>query len=163
MFSKKPYGPAVCASCDKNVLNLHGGQVDFNSWKKLPYRDPGDRIARFGQGFSKILTQMQKAEALKSESSSPNRGKRLRRNPSVDQSGMTHHGTQSALGPNTASDSYTVVDSAPFLNKPSPYKTRNGHLRRNSAAYEGNQHAKYKFSTITTDHDEAMSRNYQQL
>ena len=48
MFTKKPYGPGACASCEKNLINIIGMPVDFHAWKKLPFRDPQDRIARYG-------------------------------------------------------------------------------------------------------------------
>lgn len=48
MFTKKPYGPGACASCDKNLLNIAGMPADFYAWKKLPFRDPGERIAKYG-------------------------------------------------------------------------------------------------------------------
>ena len=48
MFSKKHLGPQACASCDKNLTNLQGLASDYNVWKKLPYRDPNERIARYG-------------------------------------------------------------------------------------------------------------------
>ena len=32
--------------------------MDFNSWGKLPTREPFDRIARVGQGFSRMLSQV---------------------------------------------------------------------------------------------------------
>ena len=58
MFSKKPFGPVACASCEKNITNLYGQPADYLAYKKLPFRDPGERIARYGQGFSKILSHM---------------------------------------------------------------------------------------------------------
>ena len=39
MFSKQPYGPVACASCEKNIVNLYGQQADYYAWKKLPFRD----------------------------------------------------------------------------------------------------------------------------
>ena len=59
MFSKKYVGPASCASCEKNITNLEGQRADYHVWKNLPFKDPNERIARFGPGFSKILSQMQ--------------------------------------------------------------------------------------------------------
>jgi len=46
MFTKKPFGPVNCASCEKDVVNLQGIKADFLAWKRLPERNPGDRIAR---------------------------------------------------------------------------------------------------------------------
>ena len=58
MFSKRHLGPSACASCDKNLVNLNGIAIDYHVWKKLPFRDPAERISRYGQGFSKILSAM---------------------------------------------------------------------------------------------------------
>jgi hypothetical protein len=46
MFTKKPLGGVSCASCERNITNLQGVMADFQPWKKLPFREPGDRIAR---------------------------------------------------------------------------------------------------------------------
>lgn len=63
MFSKKPLGPpAACASCEKNLVNMLGLPVDYHTWKRMPARDNKDRIARYGQGFSKILQNMRHGE-----------------------------------------------------------------------------------------------------
>jgi hypothetical protein len=60
MFTKKPYGPVTCASCEKNIINIQGTQADYHAWKKLPSNNISDRIARYGgQGFSKILNTLQ--------------------------------------------------------------------------------------------------------
>jgi len=32
--------------------------VDYHVWKNLPTRDTSERIARYGQGFSKILANL---------------------------------------------------------------------------------------------------------
>ena len=58
MFSKRHIGPVACASCEKNVINMHGIKADHHVWNKLPFRETNDRIARYGQGFSKILSHM---------------------------------------------------------------------------------------------------------
>jgi len=58
MFSKKPLGGFSCASCEKDLVNLHGKKVEFMPWSKLPFRDPAERIARVGQGFSKMLSMI---------------------------------------------------------------------------------------------------------
>lgn len=62
MFSKRRLGPQACASCEKNLVNMQGQPVDHYSWKKLPFRDPNTSIARYGKGFSKILSYMQPSE-----------------------------------------------------------------------------------------------------
>ena len=55
MLSRKPLGGISCASCSK-LVNLYNQQAnEYFSWSKLPLRDPTDRIARVGQGFSKQI------------------------------------------------------------------------------------------------------------
>ena len=58
MFTKKPLGGTSCASCAKDVIDLYGKRVDYQPWGKLPFRDPSERIARVGQGFSKMLSMI---------------------------------------------------------------------------------------------------------
>ena len=58
MFTKKPLGGTSCASCAKDVIDLYGKRVEYLPWGKLPYRDPSERIARVGQGFSKMLSMI---------------------------------------------------------------------------------------------------------
>ena len=58
MFTKKPLGGTSCASCAKDVVDLYGKRVDYMPWGKLPFRDPSERIARVGQGFSKMLSMI---------------------------------------------------------------------------------------------------------
>jgi hypothetical protein len=58
MFTSKPLGGNSCASCTKNVVNLYGRRSDYLPWGKMPFRDPSERIARVGQGFSKMLSMI---------------------------------------------------------------------------------------------------------
>ena len=58
MFSKKPLGGLSCASCEKGLIDMYGKKVEFMPWNKLPFRDPAERIARVGQGFSKMLSML---------------------------------------------------------------------------------------------------------
>ena len=51
MFTKKYVGPANCASCEKNITNLLGQPVDYHVWKRLPFREPSERIARVSLAF----------------------------------------------------------------------------------------------------------------
>jgi len=55
MLTKKHVGPVNCASCEKKLTNLIATQGDYLPWKKLP----NERIARYGQGFSKILNHIE--------------------------------------------------------------------------------------------------------
>lgn len=45
MFSKKPLGGFSCASCEKNLINLHSKPPEFYNWNRFPVRDPSERIA----------------------------------------------------------------------------------------------------------------------
>ena len=58
MFSKKPLGPQACASCEKGLVNMYGMPVEHHTWKRLPFRDPNERLAKYGPGFSKMLQNM---------------------------------------------------------------------------------------------------------
>lgn len=55
MLAKKPIGGWSCASCEKDLINISGRAPGYQAWSKLPFRAPGDRIAKVGQGFSKML------------------------------------------------------------------------------------------------------------
>lgn len=46
MFTKKPLNGLSCASCERNITNLSGQMADYQPWKKLPFREPNDRISR---------------------------------------------------------------------------------------------------------------------
>lgn len=46
MFTKKPLGTVNCASCERNITNLSGMMADYYPWKKLPFREPTERIAK---------------------------------------------------------------------------------------------------------------------
>lgn len=58
MFTKKQLLPGACASCEKNLVNLQGKQANYLPWQQFPYRDPNERIAKVGQGFSKMLSMI---------------------------------------------------------------------------------------------------------
>lgn len=57
MFARKPLGGWSCASCEKGLESLTG-KIAYHPWNKLPYRDPVDRIARAGPGFSRMLSTL---------------------------------------------------------------------------------------------------------
>ena len=59
MFTKKNLGINNCASCEKGLVGLQGMPVEHTAWKKLPFREPGERIARYAAGFSKMLSTIQ--------------------------------------------------------------------------------------------------------
>jgi len=56
MFSKKPWNPWSCASCDSKLKDLPGALVDHKNWNKLPQREtsPGRMTqGKFGKGWTK--------------------------------------------------------------------------------------------------------------
>eukprot|EP00347_Sterkiella_histriomuscorum_P003865 403362643 len=55
MLAKKPLGGWSCASCEKNITNLSQQVNEHHHWNRLPFRDPSERMAKVGQGFSKML------------------------------------------------------------------------------------------------------------
>lgn len=63
MLTKRHLGPNACASCDKTLNNMQGLQADFSPHKKMPYRDHAERIARYGAGFSKMLSTLQPSQS----------------------------------------------------------------------------------------------------
>ncbi len=46
MFTKKPLGGTSCASCAKDITNLQGQMAEYQPWKRLPFKEPGERISR---------------------------------------------------------------------------------------------------------------------
>uniref|UniRef100_A0A7S3FZ34 Uncharacterized protein n=1 Tax=Strombidium rassoulzadegani TaxID=1082188 RepID=A0A7S3FZ34_9SPIT len=48
-----------CASCAKGVQNMLGFRADHLSWNNFPFKEPGHRMAKLGQGFSKLYTKSQ--------------------------------------------------------------------------------------------------------
>jgi len=71
MFSKKPLGGFSCASCAKGLTNLQGQIADYQPWSKLPFRDPNERIARYGAGFSKMLSMLRPEQSMQTSWQSP--------------------------------------------------------------------------------------------
>jgi len=56
MFSKKPWNPWSCASCDSKLKDFPGALVDHKNWNKLPPREtsPGRMTqGKFGKGWTK--------------------------------------------------------------------------------------------------------------
>ena len=74
MFSKKPLGGLSCASCEKGLIDMYGRRVEFMPWNKLPFRDPAERIARVGQGFSKMLSMINPDQLSRYEQGSKMQG-----------------------------------------------------------------------------------------
>ena len=71
LLAKKPLGGWSCASCQKDLINLEGMKVQYYPWAKLPYRNPADRIAKVGQGFSRMLSMLKPEVINKSQHMGP--------------------------------------------------------------------------------------------
>ena len=65
ILSRKPAGLTSCASCEKIIRNETQTMADHQAWNRLPYRDPSERIAKVGQGYSKMLKMVKPAEVTK--------------------------------------------------------------------------------------------------
>ena len=48
-----------CAACAKGVTNMLGFRADHVSWQNFPFKEPGQRMNKLGQGFSKQYNQSQ--------------------------------------------------------------------------------------------------------
>ena len=46
-----------CAACAKGVQNMVGFRADHVPWNNFPFKEPGPRMAKTGQGFSKVYTK----------------------------------------------------------------------------------------------------------
>lgn len=67
MLAKKPLGGWSCASCQKEIVNLEGVRTQYYPWAKFPQRHPTERIAKVGQGFSRMLAMIKPEEASHSQ------------------------------------------------------------------------------------------------
>ena len=125
MFSKKIL--ANCASCDKNITNLLQNGSDHQNWNRLPFREPNERIARYGAGFSKILSTMKNSESAahiradhsaldeeKFHNEMPQQSQRFtKRSPSVnvENDASKHQITNRNLGDFNASNAMSPLNS----------------------------------------------------
>ena len=71
LLAKKPINGYACASCESFIGDLREDSHKFIPWNKLPLRDPGDKLYRMGNGFSKML-QMLNFDNYGNVSLSPN-------------------------------------------------------------------------------------------
>ena len=58
LLAKKPLGGYNCAACESNIPDLRDDSHKFIPWNKMPLRDPGDKLYRMGNGFSKMLQML---------------------------------------------------------------------------------------------------------
>ena len=58
LLAKKPINGFSCAACESYIGDLRIDKNKFIAWNKLPVRDPGDKLYRMGNGFSKMLNML---------------------------------------------------------------------------------------------------------
>lgn len=82
MLARKHPG-FTCMSCEKSIVNMEGKIADFNSWGKMPYRDPSERMLRVGHGFSKMLSQLKPdlTKITENKGNRPSSGRNLSLDP----------------------------------------------------------------------------------
>ena len=58
LLAKKPVNGYSCAACESYIGDLRDDTHKFIPWNKMPLRDPGDKLYRMGNGFSKMLQML---------------------------------------------------------------------------------------------------------
>ena len=58
LLAKKPVGGYSCAACESYIGDLRDDAHKFIPWNRMPLRDPGDKLYRMGNGFSKMLQML---------------------------------------------------------------------------------------------------------
>ena len=58
LLAKKPVNGYSCAACESYIGDLRDDTQKFIPWNKMPLRDPGDKLYRMGNGFSKMLQML---------------------------------------------------------------------------------------------------------
>ena len=58
LLAKKPISGYSCAACESYIGDLRDDPHKFIPWNKMPLRDPGDKLYRMGNGFSKMLQML---------------------------------------------------------------------------------------------------------
>ncbi len=58
LLAKKPISGYSCAACESFIGDLRDDAHKFIPWNKMPLRDPGDKLYRMGNGFSKMLQML---------------------------------------------------------------------------------------------------------
>ena len=58
LLAKKPINGFSCAACESYIGDLKNDKNKYIAWNKLPVRDPGDKLYRMGNGFSKMLNML---------------------------------------------------------------------------------------------------------
>ena len=58
LLAKKPMTGFSCAACESYIGDLRNAKYKFIPWNKLPVRDPGEKLYRMGNGFSRMLNML---------------------------------------------------------------------------------------------------------
>ena len=58
LLAKKPVNGYSCAACESYIGDLRDDAHKFIPWNRMPLRDPGDKLYRMGNGFSKMLQML---------------------------------------------------------------------------------------------------------
>ena len=58
LLAKKPINGFSCVACESYLGDLKTDKNKYIPWNKLPVRDPGDKLYRMGNGFSKMLNML---------------------------------------------------------------------------------------------------------
>ena len=58
LIAKKPINGYSCAACEAYIGDLRDDTQKFIPWNRMPLRDPGDKLYRMGNGFSKMLQML---------------------------------------------------------------------------------------------------------
>ena len=58
LLAKKPITGFSCAACESYIGDLRNSKYKFIPLNKLPVRDPGEKLYRMGNGFSRMLNML---------------------------------------------------------------------------------------------------------
>ena len=58
LLAKKPINGYSCAACESFIGDLRDDAHKYIPWNRIPLREPGDKLYRMGNGFSKMLQML---------------------------------------------------------------------------------------------------------
>jgi hypothetical protein len=99
LLAKKPISGYSCAACESMIGNLRDDANKFIPWNKLPLRDPGDKLYRMGNGFSKML-QMLNFDSYGNVSLNPNIINEASINSEINKNNINSNNNNSSLNNN---------------------------------------------------------------
>ena len=145
LLAKKPINGYTCASCESLIGDLREDSHKFIPWNRMPLRDPGDKLYRMGNGFSKML-QMLNFDNNGNVSLSPNIINEANNNNSVENNSRI---ASAYVGKNRENNFNNIINNNNNL-----YNIGNNNMR--SGIKKRIQSAKPK---IRTDMKKNMSMN----